>query len=271
MRFIQKSCNQQTTKISLMDALWNDEKYSRASLVNIGVMSFHVLTGYSAVMAFSNSIFEGTSDNSGGLSARQGTYLVGLCNLVASMVGIWVVRSFGRRTILLVGHSAITVLHVLIAIATMNGWSSIQIVLVCIFIFVYMTTTGPGAWAYAAETCTDSALTAVVFSLYFWQTVESFTTETLMEWSDAGTFFIFGGITGVSVIFIYIFVGESKGLSEKEKKEIFMPGATWGRALRHGEQPVAELGNEHKSVKTRQSEMLSARFSGALDTEEDEV
>lgn len=169
---------------------------------------------------------------------------------------------------MLVGHSLITVLHVLIAIATLQGWSSVQIVLVCVFIFVYMTTTGPGAWAYAAETCTDAALTAAVFTLYFWQTIESFTTETLMNWSSAGTFFIFGGITGVSVIFIYFFVGESKGLSEKEKKEIFMPGATWGRALREGEAAVAELGNEHKSVMTRRSEMLSGRFSANLTTED---
>ena len=42
----------------MMDALWKDERYSRASLVNIGIMSFHVLTGYSAVMSFSNSIFK---------------------------------------------------------------------------------------------------------------------------------------------------------------------------------------------------------------------
>ena len=56
-----------------------------------------------------------------------------------------------------------------------------------------------------------------------------------MAWSSSGTFFIFGGITAVSVVFIYYFVGETKGLSEREKKEIFMPGATWGRPLRDGE------------------------------------
>lgn len=166
------------------------------------------------------------------------------------MCGIWTVRSFGRRTVLLVGHSSICVLHALIATATLLGWSNIQIVLVCVFIFVYMTTTGPCAWVYAAETCSDTALSAVVFTLYFWCTLESFTTETLMAWSPAGTFFIFCGITGVSAVFIYLAVGETKGLSEKEKKEIFMPGAKWGRPLKDGEQPFAELGNEHKSRRT---------------------
>ena len=45
-------------------------------------------------------------------------------------------------------------------------------------------------------------------------------------------------------------------MSEKEKKEIFMPGATWGRNLRIGEKPFVELGNEHKSSRTRKSELL---------------
>ena len=145
----------------------------------------------------------------------------------------------------------------MIAMATILEWSTIQIGLTCLFIFVYMTTTGPCAWAYAAETCTDTALSMCVFTLYWWQTLESFTTETLMNWSPEGTFFIFGGITAVSVFFLYFFVGETKGLSEREKKEIYMPGATWGRNLRQGEKPFAELGQEHKSRHTIRSERIS--------------
>jgi MFS family permease len=57
MSFLQKSCNQNVAKISPYDALFGDERYVRACWVNIIVMSFHVLTGYSAVMSFSNTIF----------------------------------------------------------------------------------------------------------------------------------------------------------------------------------------------------------------------
>ena len=161
--------------------MWNDERYARASIVNVSIISFHALTGYSAVMAFSNTIFENAeSSGGGGLSPRQGTYFVGLCNLVAAMIGIYTVRSFGRRTLLLYGHITIAILHICIAIATILEWNTIQIILVCTFILVYMTTSGPCAWAYAAETCCDAALSACVFALYWWQTVESFTTDSLM-------------------------------------------------------------------------------------------
>ena len=32
-------------------------------------------------------------------------------------------------------------------------------------------------------------------------------------------------------------MGETRGLSEKEKKEMFVPGAKWGRKLKAGENP----------------------------------
>ena len=53
-----------------------------------------------------------------------------------------------------------------------------------------------------------------------------------MVWSPSGTFFLYGGITFVGVFFIYFEIGETKSLSEKQKKEIFMPGAKWGRKLK---------------------------------------
>ena len=70
-RFIEKSCNQQTTKVSLKDSMWVDERYARASIVNVTIMSFHVLTGYAAVMAFSNTIFKNAQSADGsGLTPR---------------------------------------------------------------------------------------------------------------------------------------------------------------------------------------------------------
>ena len=62
-------------------------------------------------------------------------------------------------------------------------------------------------------------------------------------------------------------VGETKGLSEKEKKEIFLPGAKWGRKLRPGEQPFAELGQEHKAEQTK----LGERNSGHTEEDSDNL
>ena len=126
MNFVEESSNQESTKVSLYDSFIGDERYRRASWINVTVMSFHALTGYSAVMAFSNTIFkEAQNPDGSGISPRVGTYLVGLCNLLAAMCGIYTVRSFGRRTVLLFGHTSIAILHFLIAIATITEHSNL--------------------------------------------------------------------------------------------------------------------------------------------------
>ena len=54
-------------------------------------------------------------------------------------------------------------------------------------------------------------------------------------------------------------MGETRGLSETEKKEIYLPGAKYGRNLKPGE--VAEgVGNEHKSRRTLRSEAIIMKF-----------
>ena len=119
-----------------------------------------------------------------------------------------------------------------------------------------MTSSGPAIYVYMAETVSDAALGIVVFTQYFWKSYLAFSTESYMEIDPSFVFWLYGGFTILSIPFIYFFIGETKGLSEKEKKEIFMPGATWGRNLRIGEKPFVELGNEHKSSWTRKSELL---------------
>ena len=96
--------------------------------------------------------------------------------------------------------------------------------------------------AYAVETITESSLSLVIFIDSLWGIFNTLSFAPLMSWSEPGTFSLFAVITGISVVFVYFYVGETKGLSDREKKEIFMPGATWGRPLREGERAVPELG-----------------------------
>jgi len=184
------------------------------------------------------------------------------------MTGVYCVRNFGRRTLHLVGHTLMALCHFIIAFTIAMKEGSAEIVFVCVFIFVYMNTAGPAGWAFASETCSDTGLALAVLTYYFWETFSSFSTEALMDNYPSYTFVMYGCISIFAVVFVWIFMGETKGLSEKEKKEIFMPGAIYGRKLRPGEEPIAELGNEHKSRTTLRSEMLSIRNSHQLEQEE---
>ena len=46
---------------------------------------------------------------------------------------------------------------------------------------------------------------------------------------------MFGFFSACAVVFEYFFVAETKGLSEREKKSLYYPGAPYGRKLRPNE------------------------------------
>ena len=45
----------------------------------------------------------------------------------------------------------------------------------------------------------------------------------------SGFFYLFGGVAVISVLYFVIYVGETKQLTDKEKKELFAPGGKYGR------------------------------------------
>jgi MFS family permease len=185
-----------------------------------------------------------------GINPRLGTIIVAGVLVLARFAAIYTMKYFGRRTLLLVGQSAITVLLVLIAFSTMYGWDTINIIFICFFVFAFQTTINPVSWTYSIETCTDVSLSIMVCCDAAWGVLLTLVFPDLEAWSFSNTMFIAAAISGVSVVFVFFFIGETKGLSDKEKKEIFMPGANWGRALRDGEHALPELGKEHKSRRT---------------------
>ena len=53
----------------------------------------------------------------------------------------------------------------------------------------------------------------------------------------SGVFFLFSFFSFLALIFEYYFVAETSGLSEREKKELYIPGAEYGRKLKPYERP----------------------------------
>ena len=162
-----------------MDSFFRDERYTRASWVNIVIMTAHVLTGYTAVISFSTVIFKDILAGPDTITPQQGTYLIGLSSVIGAISAIPIVKNVGRRTLLLYGHAIMALLHFLIAICAWKEFNIILIILINVFLLVYLTTSGPVAWIYSAETCTDSTLGIVIMTLWAWITIEALTSRSL--------------------------------------------------------------------------------------------
>ena len=96
-----------------------------------------------------------------------------------------------------------------------------------------------------SEIACDSALGPAFGTLFFSIILGDFLWTDVLEptLGDTYSFFVYGGISIIGVAFIFIYVPETKGLTEKEKKEILKPGGKYGRKLSITECEEAILNN----------------------------
>jgi len=78
---------------------------------------------------------------------------------------------------------------------------------------------------YAAEVAVDTALGLCVLALFLSLLVKAITMEFLVHsaMGPQGMFFLLGGITLLGAVFVLVYIKETKGLSDKEKKSLYTP------------------------------------------------
>jgi len=158
-----------SSKVSLFESLFGGE-YRRATWLNVGICAAYEMTGISTIKTFSNEIFDSNSF----------TMVIGVINLTGSMLSIFTINSFGRRTLLVFGFFGIAVTNVLMAIfhnQSNDNWMSISIIL---SFMVFTMTISPIQGIYATETCVDSSLGFVTMSLYLFRSATGYFIPALM-------------------------------------------------------------------------------------------
>jgi MFS family permease len=102
---IQRGIDKKEEKAKLSDIF--KSKYATIMIIALGIAFFQQITGINAVFYYAPTIFEqaGGSTDSSFLQA----IVVGLTNLVFTLVAIWLIDKLGRKPLLLIGTSFMTV------------------------------------------------------------------------------------------------------------------------------------------------------------------
>jgi len=102
---IQRSAAKKESKGTLRDIL--KSKYSTIMIIALGIAFFQQITGINAIFYYAPTIFEqaGGSTDSSFLQA----IVVGLTNLVFTLVAIWLIDRLGRRPLLIIGTTFMTI------------------------------------------------------------------------------------------------------------------------------------------------------------------
>jgi len=142
------------------------------------------------------------------------------------MIALGTVKVLGRRILLILGHIGMAIVHCLVAIFEINGSNIGVLINVMLFLAIYQNTSGPIAWMYFAETTIDTAIGLCLMTLWGTTFFLSLICPILMDPASLGpapVFFIYSGLSVLATFYVLYFIVESKGLSDKEKKNLYAP------------------------------------------------
>ncbi|MBT8183930.1 MAG: sugar porter family MFS transporter [Eudoraea sp.] len=114
---IQRGISKKEEKGKLSDIF--KSKYATIMIIALGIAFFQQITGINAVFYYAPTIFEqagGTTD-----SSFLQAIVVGLTNLAFTLVAIWLIDKLGRKPLLLIGTTFMTIALLMAAFAFNNA------------------------------------------------------------------------------------------------------------------------------------------------------
>jgi len=199
----------------------------KALLIGVVLCIFSQVTGINAIMYYAPEIFKSTGDATG--SALMQTVLVGVINVLFTLVAIKYVDNWGRRALLLAGTAGMAICLAIIGGAFHFDMAKGYLVLIAILAYIafFAISLGPLAFVVIAEIFSNrnrgKAMSVAIF--FLWVSVFAVSQTFPMLLSSIGsayTFWIFMTMSVLAFIFVKKLVPETKGKSLEEIEHYFM-------------------------------------------------
>jgi MFS transporter, SP family, xylose:H+ symportor len=198
-----------------------------ALIIGVGLAVFQQLCGINVVFNYTSTIFESVGAN----LDRQlfETVLIGIVNLVFTLIAMWQVDKLGRRPLMLIGSFSLAliylVLSTLLKIKLGPGWISIFVLMA---IGTYAASLAPVTWVLISEIFPNkirgTASSIAVVSLWVAYFILVFTFPILAnKLGTYGPFYLYSGICFLGFVFILTKVKETKGKTLEELEGVMSP------------------------------------------------
>jgi SP family arabinose:H+ symporter-like MFS transporter len=195
-------------------------------LVGVGLAVLQQVTGINAVMYYAPEIFKETG--AGTNSSLLQTILVGFINFVFTIIALWLIDKVGRKALLLVGSASMAICLIVIGFAFHTGNTAGPLVLVFILLYVasFAISLGPVVWVIIAEIFPNrirgkaTAIAAMVLWAADYLVSQTFP-PLLSSAGPASTFWIYGSMALIALLFTWRVVPETKGKSLEEIESLW--------------------------------------------------
>ncbi|XP_062539049.1 facilitated trehalose transporter Tret1-2 homolog [Armigeres subalbatus] len=207
----------------------------RALVVSLGLVFFHQMSGVNAVIFYTTTIFE---DANTGLESTAATIIVGVIQVVATLLATVIVDKVGRRILLLISDFFMAVSTILLAVyfqlkeadpsqVESLGW--LPVFALCLFIATFSIGFGPIPWLMIGELFANNVKAYVgplggAFSWLFAFLVTKVFPNLRDALGIAGAFWLFSGISLVGTVFVFFIVPETKNISLVEVQRMLSDG-----------------------------------------------
>jgi len=191
-------------------------KYTRPILLAVMVASFNQLAGINALIYYTNRIFRmAGADDSKALAL---SVLIGLTNLIFTLIAMSVIDRFGRKRLLLVGAAGLAACLGTTAVAYYRGLG-LPLVLGSLigYIAFFAFSQGSVIWVFISEIFPNrvrargQALGS--FTHWFWCAVVSWTFPLVAARSAGDAFAFFAAMMVLQFVLVWRFLPETKGVS----------------------------------------------------------
>ncbi|CAL0312784.1 unnamed protein product [Lupinus luteus] len=204
------------------------KRYWFPLMVGIGLLILQQLSGANGVLFYSSTIFA----NAGISSSNIATCGLGAIQVAATGISTWLMDKSGRRVLLIISSSIMTVSLLLTSIAFYLGGivpkdsalsnilALLSVVGVVVMVVGFSLGLGPIPWIIMSEILPVNikSLAGSIATMANWLTswVITMTANLLLTWSSGGTFLIYTVVAAFTVAFVALWVPETKGRTLEE-------------------------------------------------------
>ncbi|CAM2784185.1 D-xylose transporter XylE [Salinicoccus roseus] len=194
-------------------------------IIGILISFFQQFIGINVALYYAPRIF---ADLGAGANASMvQTVVMGLVNVIFTLVAIMYVDKFGRKPLLIIGSTGMAV--GMMGVSTLAGFGIIGIstlVFIVIYTASFMMSWGPIAWVLLSEIFPNRVRSSAMAIAVAVQWLANFTITSfypfMMEISGAMTYGFYALMCVLSGLFVWKFVPETKGKTLEELEELWV-------------------------------------------------
>jgi len=193
-------------------------------IVGVLLSFFQQAVGINVVLYYAPRIFQNMG--SSGDAAMIQTVVMGVVNILFTVVAILTVDKWGRRPLLIVGSIGMAIGMIALSILSFCDVIGIAaLVFIIIYTASFMMSWGPICWVLISEifpnTIRSNAVAIAVAAQWISNYVISSTFPSLCDWSIGGTYLIYAGFSILSALFVLKMVPETKGKTLEEMSALW--------------------------------------------------